>query len=279
MAGLFFKNPADGQWAFLSLVGSMGATGPSGPTGALGANGAMGPTGVQGGIGPTGPQGGAGSAGPVGLIGPTGPQGTAGAQGPQGATGVQGIGGPQGGQGPQGGAGPAGVDHHIQFRVGLASVGGGTNVQGAWTAFSSPYGASPCLCVSMRTSTPGDIYVNCTHTGLTNAGFYPVVYRTNATTCLVDWWAAKMRGTLLSAEEQAADANARAYYYDVSQHVWFVQVPANGGAFSLVEADYWECPEDTQVLRMLNTGGGVVAEFGPGEWSSVQHEYVIDGAF
>lgn len=279
MAGLYFKDPTTQQWTFLSLVGSQGATGPTGPTGAAGAVGLAGPTGPSGVVGVQGAQGGAGGAGVIGPVGPTGPQGAGGVQGAQGPQGIQGpggAGGPGGAQGPQG---PAGVSHHIQFRVGLASVGGGTNVQGAWTAFSSPYGAAPALAVSMRTSVPGDVYVNCTHTGLNNAGFYPVVYRTNGTECLVDWWAAKMRGTMLSAEEQAADAAARAYYHDVSAHVWFVQVPANGGTFTLVEADFWECSEETQVLKMLNTDGRVVAEFGPGEWSSVQHEYVIDGAY
>lgn len=279
MSGLYFKDPTTQQWTYISLIGLQGPTGPVGPAGPAGTGsvtGPTGPTGLSGGVGLLGPTGPSGAAG---AQGPAGPQGTPGAKGQQGAQGPAGGQGPQGVGGPQGGAGPAGADHGIQFRVGMATVAGGTNVQGAWTAFSSPYGGTPALAVSMRTSTPGDIYVNCTHTGLNNAGFYPVVYRTNGTNCLVDWWAVKLRGTLLSAEEQAADANARAYHHDVSQHVWFVQTVEGGGTHELVEADHFDAAEEPGTLTLYGPTGDVIRQYEAGEWTSVQHEYVVNGKY
>src|SRR4029079_8393441 len=180
------------------------------------------------------------------------------------------VAGPAGAQGPAGAAGAkgtAGADHGIQFRSGMSSItpNANANTTGAWTAFSSPYGATPAIAVSMRTSTPGAVYVNCTQSGATAAGFYPVVYRTNTTTCLVDWLAAKQRGTM--------DREARAFFNDVSQHVWFVQSVELAGGHELVEPATCDCAEETDVLSLYDAAGNVVRQFDHGEWTSVQHEY------
>lgn len=281
MAGLYFKDPSTQVWTFLSLAGTQGPTGPTGPGGIAGLAGPTGPTGYAGPQGITGPMGARGADGALGITGPQGPQGTAGAKGPpgaQGGAGPQGIQGPGGAQGP---AGPAGADHGIQFRAGMATVSpsANANTQGAWVAFSSPYGGTPAIVIGMRTSTPGDIYKNATQTGATNAGFYPCVYRTNTTNCLVDWYACKLRGTLVSAEEAKADREARAFYHDVAKHCWFVQSPILNGAHFAIEATDWDTDEESGILSLFDVNRSLVREFGPGEWTSVQHEYVIDGAF
>jgi hypothetical protein len=45
----------------------------------------------------------------------------------------------------------------------------------------------------MRTSTPGDIYVNCSTLDIDVNGFTALVYRTNETDCLVDYFAVAPR--------------------------------------------------------------------------------------
>lgn len=273
MAGMWFKNPATGQWEFLSLVGSQGPGGATGPTGGAGATGLTGPTGPTGAPGTPGATGPTGGPGGNGAVGPTGPQGTAGAKGALGATGSQGPQGIQGPVGAQGAVGNAGADHGCQFRSGMATVNpsANANTQGAWCAFSSPYGATPAIAVSLRSSVPGNTYVNCTQTGATAAGFYPVVYRTNTTSCLVDWLAAKQRGTM--------DREARAFHHDVAAHVYFVQLTELGGAHALVEAAEWSVDEESGILTLFDALGSVVRLFEAGEWTSVQHEYVIEGAY
>jgi hypothetical protein len=279
MPGLYFKDPGTQQWQFLSLIGAQGPQGtggPTGPSGPTGPTGLAGYAGGQGVLGPTGP------TGPQGLQGPPGAQGVSGTHGSNGGPGAVGPTGPQGVQGAAGAVGntgAAGVDHGIQFRVGMSShpSNANANTTGPWVAFSSPYVNTPAIVTAMHTSVPGDVYINATHTGATKAGFYPVTFRTNASNAPVDWYACKQRGTLLA--EKQAEREARAYYADVSEHVYFVQLVELNGAHALVEATDWEFIEETGVARFFDLSRNVVQEFTSGEWTSVQHEYVIDGVF
>lgn len=155
----------------------------------------------------------------------------------------------------------------------MAAVAGGTNVQGAWVAFSSAYGSTPQLAVSMRTSVPGNVYVNATHTGLNGSGFYPVVYRTNATECLVDWMAVGLR-PLRAADQREMLAR----FHDHDGHVLLVQTPELGReGMKVVEAHHWDVPEDTGMLVCYDSLGRVTERFDRGEWTSYQREYIMDG--
>ncbi len=272
MGRLYFQDPADQQWKLVPLIGVAGPTGPAGPLGLTGLigptgqTGATGPQGVGGGIGstgPTGPQGVRGATGPQGLIGPTGATGGQGVQGVQGAQGVSGA------QGPQG---AAGANHPVVFRVGGSWVypAANANSQGDWTAFSTAYGSVPQCVVSMRSTVPGDTWVGVSHTGLTAAGFYPVVYRANTTGCYVDFMAAGVRPTMMMAEE-------RARWGDLSQHVFFVQVPEVPNGHVLIEAVSHDVDLDTGRLRFFDASGTLVDELAGGEWTSVQKEYLIGG--
>jgi len=66
------------NFAFKSLKGATGATGPQGPKGDTGDTGPQGPKGDTGDTGPQGPKGDTGDTGPQGPQGETGPQGPAG---------------------------------------------------------------------------------------------------------------------------------------------------------------------------------------------------------
>jgi hypothetical protein len=75
----------------------------------------------------------------------------------------------------------------------MAWVNGGAGNREARVNFSSPFNSVPVVVVSMRTSTPGDIYVNATVSAVDAAGFTAHVNRTNATDCLVDYFAVAPR--------------------------------------------------------------------------------------
>jgi hypothetical protein len=105
---------------------------------------------------------------------------------------VQGIDGPQG---------AAGASHPKQLRIGMASIvpGANANTAGTRVTFSAAFRVNVNVVCSMRTSVPGDPgalgetdgggYVNCSANNIGLDGFDPYVYRTNTTTCLVDWFA------------------------------------------------------------------------------------------
>jgi hypothetical protein len=266
----YYRDPDSGLWTQMPLVGdsgdtgAKGATGPDGPTGWDGAQGAQGAQGVQGVQGPTGPQGSAGATGATGPQGPVGNTGSTGAQGDKGNTGAQGP------TGYTGATGPKGTNHFAQFRVGNTRFAGGTNVQGPWTAFSAAFAATPAVSVSKRTSVP-HVWMSVTHTGRNTAGFYPVVYRTNTTDCIVDFLAVSNRATLLMMAEAAAR------YEDEARHVLYIQQDGRADHLLVEAHDYVIGPEDTPWLRTFDTAGALVREFAPEEWDTVQREYVVGG--
>lgn len=195
MPALYFREPGTGNWLLLPTVGSQGPTGPAGGQGAqgpLGPTGATGPAGGGGVIGPTGPTGVGGPVGPTGAVGPAGLVGPVGPTGPQGAQGNPGATGAVGNTGATGAAGP---DHYKQLRVGMATItpAANTNTKGARVLYSAPFRVSGNVVASMRTSTPGGTYVNCSVDNQDVNGFDPWVYRTNTTSCLVDWFAVGAR--------------------------------------------------------------------------------------
>ena len=190
MSAIFFRDPLTGDWTPLSVVGVRGAVGPTGPS----VQGPTGPTGPAGPTGPTGPTGPSAPTGPQGPPGPTGAQGTRGPTGPTGATGDVGPTGPQGGTGGKGAVGPQGppgANHPKQLRVGIATVvpNAGLNTKGDRAYFSAPFRVNVNVVTSMRTSVPGDVYVNCSANNIGLDGFDPHVFRTNTANCLVDWLA------------------------------------------------------------------------------------------
>jgi Collagen triple helix repeat (20 copies) len=270
MGDLYFRDSVSGDWTLLPVMGAPGDVGPTGDTGPTGQQGEAGLigfsglSGIPGAPGVKGPQGAQGPRGPQGAVGPRGAQGARGSQGPVGPQGVAGAKGPQGAQGPRG------TDHGVQFRIGkisMETVTADSNFQGPWTTFSSPYVSPPQLVTAMRTGVPGGIYVSVTHTGLNNAGFYPVVYRTNTTTCLVDWIAVRTRGTLREEGQVAyPDGN-----------IWFVQLAELAGGHAAYEAKWIDTDEVTGGLTLFDAAGTVVQSFELGEWISVQHEYVVGG--
>lgn len=271
MGAMYFRDPADGQWKLVPLVGPQGPTGPTGPTGA---DGGVGPT------GPTGATGLQGTAGGVGATGPTGPQGFQGTQGPtgpQGPVGVtgdrgaQGIQGPGGAQGPQGAQGPAGADNTYQFRVGGVWVtpAANTNSQGPRTYFSSAYPSVPQLIVSMRSTVAGAAWLSVAHTGLDAASFIPVVYRTNTTQCYVDFMAVGLRGAWFARE-------ARAMYDDEGKHVFYLEIPGMPG-HAVIEAVDHKVDMETGLARFFDAAGTLVDEVPGGEYTSIQKEYLIGG--
>jgi hypothetical protein len=75
----------------------------------------------------------------------------------------------------------------------MAWVNGGSGNRSARVNFSSPMNNVPIVVVSMRTSTPGDIYINATCGSIDNAGFTAYVNRTNSTDCLIDYFAVAPR--------------------------------------------------------------------------------------
>lgn len=173
MAVLKARNSQTGQW---EVIGLRGPTGPQGPAGA---NGAQGPT------GPTGPQGTAGG------IGPTGPQGAAGNTGAQGPTGPQGPQGTPGGTGPQG---PPGPDHYWQIRVGSPTVTPTANTNTALTvAYSNPFITTPTVVVSARSQVIATTVRNVSVNNVNASTFDAVVYRTNTTATVVDYFAVAER--------------------------------------------------------------------------------------
>lgn len=120
-------------------------------------------------------------AGPQGLQGPAGAQGDVGVTGPKGPDGVS-------------LPGPKGPSHPTQFRGGTVRITPIANTNtSARVNFSSPMNNVPVVVVSMRTSVPGDPYVNCGSSAEDAAGFTAYVFRTNTTDCLVDYIAAAPR--------------------------------------------------------------------------------------
>ena len=143
----------------VSLVISVGESGPAGPTGPTGPTGpagergldgaaanqgATGPTGPQGELGPTGPTGPQGEAGLDGADGATGDTGPAGATGPTGPIGadstVAGPTGPTGATGDTGPTGPQGADSTVVGPTGPTGATGSTGPQGADSTVEGPTG-------------------------------------------------------------------------------------------------------------------------------------------
>jgi Collagen triple helix repeat (20 copies) len=191
MPAIYYRDPGTGNWLSLPTTGPQGVQGPVGPTGPTGPQGATGSQGPTGPTGVSGPQGQIGATGPTGPSGNVGTTGATGPTGPQGAQGPQGIQGPGGIQGPQGNTGAAGANHYKQFRVGTAAINpaANTNTLGTRVTFSAPFRVNANVVCSMRTSVPGDVYINCAANAIDLNGFDPYVYRTNTTQCLVDWMA------------------------------------------------------------------------------------------
>jgi len=135
-------------WNF-SIIGDIGATGPTGLRGATGATGEpgyigstgtrgiagfTGPTGVTGVTGPTGLRGQTGFTGSMGPAGgPTGPSGYTGSMGPAGGpTGPSGPSGPSGPTGPAGYTGSAGMgDTGYAGSMGLTGTTGPAGYTGS----------------------------------------------------------------------------------------------------------------------------------------------------
>lgn len=271
MGAMYFRDPADGQWKVVPLVGPQGPTGPTGPTGPAGALGPTGPTGatgLQGVAGATGLIGPTGLQGLQGALGPTGPQGIAGLLGDMGPQGVQ---GPGGIQGPQGAQGPAGADSPYQFRVGGVWVypTGNTNSQGPRTYFSSGYGSVPQLIVSMRSGVAGAAWLSVSHTGLDAASFIPVVYRTNDTGCYVDFMAVGLRGVWRANE-------ARARFDAEGKHVFYLEIPGMPG-HAIIEAVDHKVNMETGLAQFFDAAGTLVDEVPGGEYTSIQKECLIGG--
>lgn len=186
MASVWYRDPTTLEWTEINLVGTQGPKGATGATGDQGPQGDPGDKGATGAIGDTGPKGDTGPSGAQGDKGPTGDKGATGPPGDKGATGT--TGGP-GGPGATGGTGPAGANHYKQLRVGMASItsAANANTAGARVYFSAAFRANVNVVCSMRTSVPGNVYVNCAANNIGLDGFDPYVFRTNVSTCLVDW--------------------------------------------------------------------------------------------
>jgi hypothetical protein len=77
------------------------------------------------------------------------------------------------------------------LRVGIASINpaANTNTAGSRVYFAAAFRVNVNVVTSMRTSVPGDVYINCAANNIGLDGFDPYVYRTNTTNCLVDWMA------------------------------------------------------------------------------------------
>jgi hypothetical protein len=75
--------------------------------------------------------------------------------------------------------------------VGTAAINptANTNTAGAVVTFSAAFRVNANVVCSMRTSVPGDVYINCSANAISLSGFTPYVFRTNTTQCLVDWMA------------------------------------------------------------------------------------------
>ena len=63
------------------------------------------------------------------------------------------------------------------------------NTNGGRVYYSAAFRANCNVVASMRTSVPGDVYVNCAVNNVGLDGFDVYVFRTNTTQCLVDWMA------------------------------------------------------------------------------------------
>jgi len=267
MAALYFLNPDTGEFELQRLVGHSGPTGPTGPPGTPGNPGTSGPT------GPTGNTGSAGATGPRGATGPAGGQGGPGPTGPTGGIGVKGLTGPvgntgaKGATGGQGATGAKGPSHPAQLRVGSTrwTPTPDTASQGPWTAFSAPFAGNPQCVMSMRSSGVGSAWVGLSHTGLNTSGFYPVAYRLNSFDVIVDW---------LAVSARAARSAGSAQYEGEARHVHYVQTPLVAAVHEVVESVERSVGADGS-LRLLGAGGQIVREYGPTEWTSVQHEYII----
>lgn len=186
MSAVWYRDPVTAQWVPVPLIGSQGPQGAKGDTGPRGDQGPAGDPGDKGPMGDTGPKG---DKGPSGSKGDTGPMGDKGPTGNRGATGPQGPKGATGSAGATGAQGAFGGHHPKQIRVGMAAVSptANANTNGGRVYFSSAFLYNVNVVCSMRTSTPGNVYVNCAANAIGLDGFDVYVYRTNTTQCLVDW--------------------------------------------------------------------------------------------
>jgi hypothetical protein len=154
------------------------------------------------------------------------------------------------------------------FRVGNVTYTptANANSAGPYQTFSSPYSGNVVLAVSKRTSVPYH-YTTASGSGLSTTGFTPYVWRRNTTNVIVDWMACGPRPGFRAAREQEAR------YLDEGQYGFYVQVPGLKQIHEFVEALHKDLREDGS-LRLYAADWALAKEYGPGEWSGVQREWI-----